>query len=133
MERYIELLKKMNIRSIKNGDIPVSCIILKENKIIAKTYNKKYKNNNPFFHAEIMAIIKASKKLKTPNLSDCIMITTLEPCEMCKNVIKEAKIRKIYYFLENNKKINYKNEFIKLEDKNNYFKNELTEFFRIKR
>ena len=46
----------MNKKAIKNGDIPVSCVITKEGKIISSAYNKKYKNNNPFDHAEILAI-----------------------------------------------------------------------------
>ena len=133
MNNYIEILKKLNKRSLKNGDVPVSCIIIKNNKIVSKSYNKKYKNNNPFYHAEIVAIIKAAKKLKTPNLSDCIMITTLQPCKMCKSVIEEAKIKKIYYILDNNKICNYKNELIKIDDEKDYFKKELSDFFVSKR
>ena len=127
-----EFLKKLNKKALKNEDVPVSCVIVKNNKIISKSYNQRVKKNNPLAHAEILAIQKASKKLNTYNLSDCELYVTLKPCKMCEEVIKSAKIQKVYYFLDQNKaanKINYK----KLEDQNEYFYKELTEFFKDKR
>ena len=97
MNQCIEILKKMNNKAKKNGDIPVSAIILKDNKIIAKAYNKKYKNNNPFDHAEVLAIKKACKKLKTSNLIDCEMIVSLKPCKMCYELINECRLKKVYF------------------------------------
>ena len=103
MKYVIGILKKMNQKAFVNDDIPVSAIIIKNNKIIAKAYNKKYKKNNPIYHAEILAIIKACKKLKTTNLSECNLITTLKPCSMCEEIIKEVKINNVYYILEKEK------------------------------
>ena len=88
MNNYINMLKKMNKIAKKNNDIPVSCIIFKENTIISKAYNKKYKNNNPLDHAEIIAIKKACKILKTTNLIDCTMLVTLKPCKMLQMVCR---------------------------------------------
>ena len=133
MNDYKTILKKINEKAIKNGDIPVSAIITCNNKIIAKAYNKKYKNNNPFDHAEIIAIKKASKKLQTPNLSECEMYVSLYPCNMCREVINESKIKKVYYFTDNIKKINNKNQYIKLDDNESYFSKELSTFFSNKR
>ncbi len=133
MKKYYELLKKLNNKAIKNGDVPISAIIVHQNKIIAKEYNRKYKNNDPFAHAEILAIKKASKVLKTPNLSECELYVTLLPCNMCKEVIKESKIKKVYYFINNNKEINYKVNYSKLVDENDYFSKELSDFFQQKR
>ena len=133
-ENYIKLLKKMNNKAKRQGDIPVSTIIVDNNsRIIAKCYNKKYYKNNPFYHAEILAIIKASKILKTSNLSECTMYTTLKPCKMCEEVIKESKIKKIYYILDKKKEINNKIDYIKCEDSNDYFQSELSAFFEAKR
>lgn len=133
MKKYIELLKKLNLRAKNNGEIPVSAIILKENKIIAKSYNQKYKNNNPLDHAEIIAIKKACKKLNTTNLIDCILITTLKPCGMCRELIKEVRLKEVYYILDNNKIINDTTKYIKIDYENDYFYKELTEFFKDKR
>ena len=133
MNNYYEILKKLNKKAINNGDIPVSALIVYKNKIIAKAYNMKYKNNNPFDHAEIIAIRKASNKLKTPNLSECDMYVTLYPCSMCREVINETKIKNVYYFTEKNKEINNKIKYIKIEDKKMYFSMELSTFFSNKR
>ena len=118
---YINQLKKLNKKAIINGDVPVSCLIVKNGKIISKGYNKKYKTNNPLAHAEIIAIKKACKKLKTPNLIECEMYVTLKPCSMCQEIIKESKIKKVYYILDKTKNVKNKIEFKKIEMDNKYF------------
>ncbi len=130
----IEQLKKLNNIALKHGEVPVSCIIVKNNKIIAKEYNKRQKKNSPLAHAEILAIIKAAKRIKTWNLNDCELYVTLEPCEMCKSIINEARIKKVYYILSKTKKINdtVKYEQLDVAD-NDYFLNEIKEFFVNKR
>ncbi len=130
----INQLKKLNKKALKYGDVPVSCIIIKNNKIISKEYNKKNKKNNPFAHAEILAIIKAAKKNKAFNLNDCELYVTLEPCDMCKAVISEARIKKVYYILKKTKSINNTVNYKLLNDyENNYFLKEIKEFFVNKR
>lgn len=133
-KKIVSKMKKMNQKAYKNGDVPISCIIVKNNKIISKEYNKKEKKYNPIYHAEILAILKAAKKMKSWNLSECELYVTLEPCNMCKAVINEARIKKVFYILSKNKIINdtvsYKQ--LEIEDKN-YFLNELREFFVNKR
>lgn len=133
MNKYINILKRLNDKAKNNGDIPVSAIILKDNKIIAKAYNKKYKNNNPFDHAEVLVIKKACKRLKTSNLIDCEMIVTLKPCNMCNELIKECRLKKVYYILDNNKVINNTTRYIKIDEESLYFKGELSDFFKNKR
>jgi len=133
MNNYLNILKKLNSKAFNNGDVPVSCIIIKNSKIISKSYNQKYKNNNPFDHAEIIAIKNACKKLKTYNLMDCIMITTLKPCKMCEEVIRESKINKVYYILNKTKIVNSKLDFIKIQINTDYFESELKQFFKDKR
>lgn len=130
----IKQLKKLNNIALKHGDVPVSCIIVKNNKIIAKEYNKRQKKNSPLAHAEILAIIKATKRIKTWNLNDCELYVTLEPCEMCKSIINEARIKKVYYIISKTKKINdtVKYEQLDVAD-NDYFLNEIKEFFVNKR
>lgn len=130
----IEQLKELNNIALKHGDVPVSCIIVKNNKIIAKEYNKRQKKNSPLAHAEILAIIKAAKRIKTWNLNDCELYVTLEPCDMCKSIINEARIKKVYYILSKTKKNNdtVKYEQLDVAD-NDYFLNEIKEFFVNKR
>ena len=129
----INKLITLNKKAIKNNDVPVSCIILKDNKIISSAYNKRVKLNDPFAHAEIIAIRKACKKLNTYNLSNCVLYTTLYPCNMCIEVIKESKINKVKYILEKEKEINKPINCEKMFVNNKYFKDELSNFFVDKR
>lgn len=130
----VNKLRISNKKALMNGDVPVSCIIMKEGKLISCEYNKKYKNNNPFDHAEILAIKKACKKLNKTNLSECEMYVTLYPCMMCQGAIIEARIKKVYYILEKEKNINnttlYKHTFVQ---EKSYFEQEIKEFFKDKR
>lgn len=83
------------------GDVPVGAVILKDNKIISKAYNKKEKQKNVIKHAEIIAIEKACKKLKTWHLDGCEIYTTMEPCLMCFGAIEQSRIKKIVYGVKN--------------------------------
>ena len=129
-----KLLTILNRKAIRHNEVPVSCIITKGEKIISKAYNKKITKHDPTAHAEIIAIRKAAKKLKTWNLNECKLYVTLYPCKMCLNVINEARIKKIYYILDNEKEINNNIKIIKINsEKNNYFQDELKRFFKNKR
>ena len=102
-EIYIDIALNEAKKAYKNGDIPVGCVIVKENKIIAKTHNKKEKNKIATHHAEILAIQKACKKTKNWYLEDCVLYTTMEPCLMCAGAIAQARIKKIVYSVDNPK------------------------------
>ena len=77
-------------------EVPVGCIIVKDGKIIARAHNLKETKADTTKHAEIIAIQKASKKLKAWRLLDCEMYVTLEPCSMCAGAIIQSRIKKIY-------------------------------------
>lgn len=77
--------------------MPVGAVIVKNNKIISKAYNKRERNQIATHHAEILAIQKACKKLKSWRLDDCDMYVTLEPCPMCAGAIINARLQNLYY------------------------------------
>ena len=81
---------------IKDGG-PFGAVIVRKGKIIAKGHNKVIKTNDPTAHAEIVAIRKATAKLKRFNLSDCEIYSSCEPCPMCLAAIHWAKMKKLYY------------------------------------
>ncbi len=111
IDYYEKVLYTLALKALKNDEIPVAAIIVKNGKIISRAYNKRRSKSNPLLHAEVQAIVKASKKIKDWRLSGCEMYVTLEPCHMCKEVIKESRIEKVYYFSINKKIINYKTDF----------------------
>lgn len=133
-KKYINILGKLVNKAIKRDEVPVGAVILCKNKIIAKSYNKRNKSNNVLMHAEVDAIIKASKKLKNWRLNDCEMYVTLKPCRMCTEIIKESRIKTIYYLLDNEKEIQFNTQFIKRKDPYCLkYKKILSAFFKKKR
>ena len=133
-KQYYDILYKLAIKAKNKKNVPVSAIIEKNNKILVKSYNKRHQENNVLSHAEVNCILKASKKLKTWNLSDCILYVSLEPCEMCKKIIESSKIKTVYYILDSKKVINNKIKYIKIKNSSECnFKKLLQNFFYEKR
>ena len=95
-EKYMKQALKEAQKAFDIMEIPVGAIIVKNGKIIARAYNQKETKNDTTKHAEILAIQKASKKLKSWRLLDCEMYVTLEPCSMCAGAIINSRIKKIY-------------------------------------
>lgn len=102
-EKYMNLALKQAKKAQKHNEVPVGAIIVKDNKIISQAYNKREKSKNVIKHAEIIAIIKACKKLKNWRLDNCEIYITMEPCMMCCGAIEQARIKKIVYGVKNEK------------------------------
>lgn len=77
----------------KNGDSPVGSILVRNGNILSEGIESSKARNDLTFHAEIEAIRNATRSLKTNDLSDCMMVTTHEPCIMCSYVIRHYKIK----------------------------------------
>ena len=78
-------------------DVPIGCVIVKGDKIIARGHNQRETKQSPIGHAEIVAINKAAKKLNSWRLEGCDIYVTLEPCIMCSGAIIQSRINKVYY------------------------------------
>ena len=131
-EKIIKELYKLAIKAYKKNEVPVSAILIKDNRIISKSYNKKNIKNNALFHAEILCLQKAYKKLKRWNLSDCIMYVSLEPCNMCKEAIQSSRIDKVIYILPKGKITNeYKNtKYEQMYENKKLFEKLINKFFK---
>jgi tRNA(adenine34) deaminase len=79
------------------GEVPVGCVIVRNNAVIAKTFNRTLADRDPTAHAELIAIRAAAAVLGTERLSDCDLYVTLEPCAMCAAAIAFGRIRRVYY------------------------------------
>lgn len=95
-ERYMSEALKEAKKAYDKEEIPIGAIIVKDGKIIARGHNLKEEKNDSTYHAEIIAIKKACKKLNSWRLTDCEMYITLEPCPMCAGAIIQSRIKKIY-------------------------------------
>ena len=94
-EKYMREAIKQAKKAVLNGDVPIGCVIVREDKIIARGYNKRNARKSTLAHAELIAIEKASKKVGDWRLEDCTMYITLEPCQMCAGAIVQARIAKV--------------------------------------
>ena len=108
MEKYIEIALNEAKKSLKTDDVPIGAVIVENNKIIAKAHNTREKTHMITRHAEINVIEKACKKKKTWHLDNCTLYVTLEPCKMCLETIKQARISKVIYAASQEKKSNLK-------------------------
>ncbi len=137
MDKYIDVCLDEARISYQQSDVPIGAIIVKNGEIIAKSHNTREMDKSILGHAEINAILSASKLLNRWNLSDCELYVTLKPCSMCMEVIKQSRIGKIYYLLD---KLDYKkeftkSEFIKINEKESEqtYQKMLSDFFKDKR
>ena len=133
-KKYIELVLKEAEKAYNSGEVPVGAVIIKNNKIIAKAHNMVEKKKNSIMHAEIIAITKASKKIRNWRLNNCDMYVSLEPCDMCKAAILLSRINKVYYLVKKDKNINInKNKFIYLSNYEKKSLNLIQKFFKNRR
>ena len=102
MNKYMEIAIIEAQKAYKKDDIPVGAVIVKNGKIIAKAYNKKENKGISTYHAEILAINKACKKLHNWRLNDCELYVTMEPCMMCCGAIIQSRISRVVYGVGNN-------------------------------
>lgn len=94
-EKYMKEAIRQAKKAANIGDVPIGCIIVYQDKIIARGYNKRNKMHTTLAHAELLAIQKASKVLNDWRLEECTMYITLEPCQMCAGAIVQARIPKV--------------------------------------
>ncbi|WP_461809870.1 tRNA adenosine(34) deaminase TadA [Faecalimonas sp.] len=94
-EKYMKEAIKQAKKAYEMNEVPIGCVIVYENKIISRGYNRRTTDKNPLAHAEMIAIKKASKKIGDWRLEDCIMYVTLEPCQMCSGAIVQSRMKKV--------------------------------------
>lgn len=99
--KYMKLAYKEALKALKDDEVPVGAVIVKDGKVIAKAYNMKESKHCGVYHAEILAIMKACKKISNWRLENCDIYITLAPCPMCASAIKQSRISNVYCGLSN--------------------------------
>ena len=85
------------VKAFNKEEIPVGCVIVKDDLVIARAHNLREIKNQVMAHAEMLAITKANKKLNSWRLDDCDIYVTLEPCPMCLGAIIQSRIKNLYF------------------------------------
>ena len=94
-EKYMKEALKQAKKAYALDEVPIGCVIVQNDKIIARGYNRRNTDKNTLAHAEIAAIKKASKKTGDWRLEDCTMYVTLEPCQMCAGAIVQSRLARV--------------------------------------
>lgn len=93
--KYMKAAMREAKKAYELREVPIGCVIVSDNKIIARGYNRRNTDKNTLSHAEITAIRKASKKLGDWRLEGCTLYVTLEPCQMCAGAIVQARVDRV--------------------------------------
>ena len=94
-EKYMKEALKQAKKAAAMDEVPIGCVIVHNDKIIARGYNKRNSMKTTLGHAEILAIKKASKYMGDWRLEECVMYVTLEPCPMCAGAIVQARVTRV--------------------------------------
>ena len=94
---FMDLALKAAQNAAKSGEVPIGCVVVRDNSVIATAGNRTLSDRDPTAHAELLAIREAARRLGSERLTDCDLYVTLEPCTMCAGAISFARIRRLYY------------------------------------
>ena len=83
--------------ALAEGELPVGCVIVHNNEIIARAHNEREQSGDPSAHAEVLAIRRAASHLKSWRLNGCTLYVTLEPCPMCAGAISQSRVCHLVY------------------------------------
>ena len=93
-EKYMKLALKEAKKARDINEVPIGCVIVRDDKVIGKGYNKRNTDKNVLSHAELIAIKQTCKKTGDWRLEDCTMYITLEPCQMCAGAMVQARLQR---------------------------------------
>ena len=96
-QEFMDIAIKEAKKAYLEDEVPIGCVLVKDDQVIAKAHNRKVKKNDATAHAEIECIKKASKKINNWHLDEMDMYVTLEPCLMCGGAIVNSRIKNVYY------------------------------------
>lgn len=94
-EKYMREAIRQAKKAYALEEVPIGCVIVCQDKIIGRGYNRRMTDKNTLAHAELQAIRKASRKLNDWRLDDCTLYVTLEPCQMCAGAIIQARVKRV--------------------------------------
>lgn len=97
VNKFMKAALKCAEKAAEEGEVPIGAVVVLDGKIIARGHNRRTKRQIATAHAEIEAIEKACKKLKSWRIPECEIYVTLEPCPMCMGAMLNARIKKVYF------------------------------------
>ena len=96
-KQYMQMAIDQAYIAEENGDVPIGCVIVYENRVIAKAYNQREQLHDPTAHAEIIALTQAAEAVGNWRLHGCTIYVTLEPCPMCAGALVLGRLDRLVY------------------------------------
>ena len=96
-EKFMQVAINEALKALKKDEVPIGACVVKDGKVISKGHNLTEKKQIATLHAEIIAINKACRKLKSWRLDDCDIYVTAEPCALCAGAIANARIKRVFF------------------------------------
>ena len=97
INKFMKAALKQAEKAALIDEVPVGAVVVYQDKIIARAYNRRECDQSFHSHAEFLAMMKAAKKIGSWRLEDCDVYVTMEPCPMCAGAMIQARIRSLYY------------------------------------
>lgn len=95
--KFMKAALKCAEKGLEEGEVPIGAVVVLDGKIISRGHNRRTKRQIATAHAEVEAIEKACKKLKSWRIPECEIYVTLEPCPMCMGAMLNARIKKVCF------------------------------------
>jgi tRNA(adenine34) deaminase len=96
-ELWMEEALRAAQRALEAGEVPVGAVVVMENRIVGRGWNRNLNDSDPTAHAEIVALREAGAALGNHRLGDCELFVTIEPCAMCAGAMIHARLRRLIY------------------------------------
>ena len=96
-EIYMKAALELAKEAAEAGEVPVGCVIVRDNVIIGRGRNRREEQQAAASHAEMEAIAEANAHLGSWRLDGCTLYVTLEPCPMCAGAIVLSRIKCLVY------------------------------------
>jgi len=94
---YMDLALREAAKAAEEEEIPVGAVVVWKDKVIGRGHNQREKLQNPIAHAEIVALLEASSRLRSWRLHECTLYATLEPCIMCVGAVLQARLARLVF------------------------------------
>lgn len=96
-KKFMKAALRCAEKALEEGEVPIGAVVVCDGKVISRGHNRRTKKQIATAHAEIEAIEKACRKLKSWRIPECEIYVTLEPCPMCMGAMLNARIKKVYF------------------------------------
>ena len=97
MDTFMKEALALAHQAATEDEVPVGAVVVWKGQVIGRGYNRRENDQNPFAHAELLALREASLYLASWRLNECLLYCTLEPCLMCLAASQQARVQEVIY------------------------------------